>query len=203
MKLLKLATIVEGDGEVAAVPILLRRWNQEFAPDAVFHVLKPIRQPRDRLLQNKGDCLQKSINLAVGKLRQLSIPGAKELILVLVDADKECAATAGPKLQSLARSLRSDMDIVCVLAVWEYETWFVSAAESLCQYLHLDETTTLPEDPEGEHCRKGWIERRFRGVKYVEPIDQPKLTSALDLTVCRRRSPSFDKLSREIEMRLM
>ena len=202
MKVLKIAPIVEGDGEVAAVPILLRRISEAFAPDSTFHVLRPILRPRDRLLQNKDHCLEKSINLAVGKLRQCTIPGARELILVLVDADKECAANVGPRLQSLARSLRSDVDIACVLAVLEYETWFVAAADSLRRYLKIDEGTRIPDDPEMDRCRKGWIERQFRGVKYVEPVDQPKLTAAMDLVACRRRSASFDKLCREVERRL-
>jgi predicted ATPase len=38
-------------------------------------------------------------------------------------------------------------------------------------------------------------------VKYSETIDQPAMTADMDLSLCRRRSPSFDKLCRELEKR--
>ena len=201
MRQLKVAPIVEGDGEVPAVPILLRRIATELISDAFIHVLRPIRQPRDRLLANKDNCLRNSVGLAVHKLQQFQIPDARELVLLLVDADKDCAAKCGPQTQELLFAIREDLDSTCVLAVVEYETWFVAAAESLQKYLDVADTQQVPEDPERMRCRKKWVEDRFRGTKYVEPVDQPKLTAAMDLRICRRRSPSFDKLCREIEAR--
>lgn len=198
----KVAPIVEGDGEVPAVPILLRRIASELLTDTVVHVLKPIRQPRERLLANKDNCLRNSVGLAINKLRQFQVPDACELVLLLVDADKDCAAKIGPETLELLRTIRSDVDSTCVLAVVEYETWFVAAAESLEKYLDLDSTEQIPDDPERSRCRKKWVEARYRGTKYVEPVDQPKLTAAMDLHLCRRRSPSFDKLCRELEARL-
>ena len=195
------APIVEGHGEVSAVPILLRRICAELLGGPTVKVLKPIRQPRGKLLSNKDDCLQKSLNLAVYKLRQADAPPAAHLILVILDADQECAAQVGPQLLTKAENLRADAQIGVVLAVCEYETWFVSAAESLSKYLDL-RGEAAPEDPEGAKCRKSWIEDRWRGAKYSESVDQPKLTEVMDLPLCRRRSPSFDKLCRELERRL-
>lgn len=57
----------------------------------------------------------------------------------------------------------------------------------------------MPQDPESQRLGKGWIERRFKGVKYSERVDQPKMTAKLDLNMCRDNSPSFDKLCRELE----
>jgi hypothetical protein len=37
---------------------------------------------------------------------------------------------------------------------------------------------------------------------YAETVDQPRLTAAMDLQMCRERSKSFDKLCRELEKRL-
>ncbi len=202
MRQIKLAPIVEGDGEVPSVPILLRRICTEVIPHAVAHVLTPIRQPREKLLANKDDCLAKSIRLAVNKLHQLVVPDSAELILLLVDADKDCAANLAPAALQLARDQRSDMDIACVLAVVEYETWFAAGAESLLKYLLIDDPSGIPINPEQEGRGKGWIKRHFRGAKYSETVDQPKLTAAMDLHLCRARSPSFDKLCRELESRL-
>lgn len=195
------APIVEGHGEVSAVPILLRRIFQELFDFTAVEILRPIRQPRNKLLRNNDDCLQKSLNLAVQKLQQDCDPRAAHLILVILDADQECAAKVGPRLLKKAAKLRADAQIGVVLAVWEYETWFVSAAESLSKYLDL-RGEAVPEDPEGAKCRKRWIEDRWRGTKYSEAVDQPKLTAEMNLHDCRSRSPSFDKLCREIERRL-
>jgi len=38
--------------------------------------------------------------------------------------------------------------------------------------------------------------------RYAETIDQVRLTTAMDLNLCRSRSKSFDKLCRELEKRL-
>lgn len=195
------APIVEGHGEVSAVPILLRRIFHELFGFTTVQILRPIRQPRDKLLENRDECLQKSLNLAVQKLRQAGAPPAVHLVLVILDADEECAARVGPQFLKQAENLRADAQISVVLAVWEYETWFVAAAESLSKYLDL-RGQAVPENPEGASCRKSWIEARWRGTRYSESVDQPKLTAAMDLHCCRSRSPSFDKLCREIERRL-
>jgi hypothetical protein len=92
--------------------------------------------------------------------------------------------------------------VSCVLAIVEYETWFVAAADSLRDFLDIPHTDTVPEAPEPRRSGKSWIERRFRGTKYSETVDQPKMTAAMDLPLCRQRSPSFDKLCRELEKRL-
>ena len=49
-----IASIVEGDGEVAALPILLRRVGAWQSPEKGFNVLPPIRVRRDRFL-NRDD----------------------------------------------------------------------------------------------------------------------------------------------------
>lgn len=84
----------------------------------------------------------------------------------------------------------------------EYETWFVAAAESLSAFMDLSRDSAVPEDPERTHQRKKWIQNRLRAIKYSPAVDQPAMTKAMDLTLCRQRSPSFDKLCRELEARL-
>ena len=50
----KIAAIVEGDGEVEAVPLLIRRIGQEIFPLSTTEVVRPIRVPRGRMLKS-GD----------------------------------------------------------------------------------------------------------------------------------------------------
>lgn len=42
-------------------------------------------------------------------------------------------------------------------------------------------------------------QQHIRAARYSETADQPKLTHSMDLMMTRDRSPSFDKLCREIE----
>lgn len=45
-------------------------------------------------------------------------------------------------------------------------------------------------------------ERLTIGTKYSETQDQPRMTAQMDLALCRRRCPSFDKLCRELASRV-
>jgi hypothetical protein len=194
------AAIVEGHGEVASVPILLQRiWMELIGGEYIDILRPPIRQPRDRLAKNKDDALTKAIRLAAAKLDAHKDRTDPELILILIDADKDAPCILGPNLLQIAQYARKDISIACVTANIEYETWFVAAAESLVEYLDLGQDQELPKNPEVQRLGKGWIERRFKGVKYSETLDQPKLTALFDLRMCRNRSPSFDKLCRDLE----
>ena len=53
--------IVEGHGEVSAVPILMRRLGELMGLPYV-HIAAPIRRPRSKLVQESG--LQQAIELA-------------------------------------------------------------------------------------------------------------------------------------------
>jgi hypothetical protein len=203
---LRVFPVVEGHGEEQAIRLLLTRIWTELLQVPYLEVLKPMRCPRTRLVRGADGSvidqasLQSLLDFAALKLGSGSTdPG---MVLFLLDADDAPACRLGPTLLANARSLRSDLDIACVLATPEYETWFVAAAESLGRFLHLGDENAAPLDPERNRLRKGWIEQRFRGIKYSETVDQPAMTKAMDLHLCRRRSPSFDKLCRELQKRL-
>ncbi len=200
MKHLRIAPIVEGHGDYQAVRTLLARIWVELLGGEYVDVIRPIRQPRSKLV--KKDELQKAVNLAISKLGNPSLPPAPPLVLVLIDADKELPCELGPKLLGFARESRPDADLSCVIANIEYETWFVASTESLGDYLNLPSGEAIPENPETHRLGKSWIEARFKGTKYSETVDQPAMTANIDLSLCRRRSPSFDKLCRELEKRL-
>ena len=52
--MIRIVAIVEGDGEVKAVPVLLRRIGAAVAPLATLDVARPIRVPRGRFLKASG-----------------------------------------------------------------------------------------------------------------------------------------------------
>ena len=74
----------------------------------------------------------------------------------------------------------------------------MAAAESLGDVITLRDDERVPESPEEQRCGKHWIQQRMTGVKYSETVDQPRFTARMDLNQCRARSPSFDKLCREL-----
>lgn len=207
--MLRIAPIVEGHGEVSAVPELLRRIGIEYLNGSYIDILKPIRQPRSKLLRRKAqsdevvpddDSIASAAKLASIKLAQKRASGesARELILLLLDSNGDCAAKLAPTiLVSMNRAVGDSIAISVVLAVVEYETWFVAAADSILDLLNLADSG-IPADPEVGHLGKGWIERAFRG-HYSETVDQVRLTAKMDLARCRARAQSFDKLCRELE----
>lgn len=197
MKTLGIIPVVEGHGEQGAVRILLTRTIQELLGGPHPVILPPIRQPRSKLVARPRE-LQRAVSLGALKLRQRRMEFDRGLVLLLLDADDDRPCELAPQL--LAHARRDDVDTACVLATPEYETWFVAAAPSLSRYLVLDEAPIT--DPETNGLKKAWIERRFVGSPYSPTIDQPRLTAAMDLAMCRAASPSFDKLCRELAVRL-
>lgn len=188
--------IVEGEGEVMAVPILLRRMAPEIDPTRAVAVAKPIRRPRGSLL--KENEFERYIDPAT------RTHGGHGAVLVLLDADDDCAATLGPDLLARARGSRPDSLVRVVLAVKEFECWFLAAAESIAGSRGLPSHITAPDNPEDVRDAKGWLQhRRTDGLAYGPTVDQPALTAVFDMTAARAGAPSFDKLWRELESMLV
>ena len=195
---LVVAPIVEGQGDVEALPLLLRRISTAFCPGTSIEVFKPIRQPASSLVKADDDCLKNAVELAAGKLAGNRHATAMKLILIFIDAEGRCAAHFGPELKRRAREHASHLDIASVVAVDEFETWFVAAAASLTKYLNVN-LTDIPDNPEESRSKTKWIEDRFHRPPYKKTTHQSKLSATMDMDICRLRAPSFDKLCREIE----
>ena len=189
--MVKIVAIVEGHGEVQAVPILIRRIAEVVSPGVFPDVPRPIRVKRQRLLKD-GE-LERSIELAARK------SGAEGHILVLLDADRDCPGDLGPKILKRAAAARKDRRIRVVLAKVEYEAWFLAAADSIAGLRDIREDAMAPGDPESIRDAKGWLSDRMPvGRSYRETLDQPALTARFDLERARRGAPSFDKLWRDV-----
>lgn len=180
----KIGCIVEGHGEVEAVPILIRRLAQRLDPTLVVRIPPPLRCPRTKLI--KAGELERAVELIA---RKVAPDGA---IFVLLDSDDDCPAQIGPYLVSQAAVARSDLPVAVVLAKREYEAWFLAAAPSLGLASNLSD----PPDPEMVRDAKGTLRHRLPG-SYGETLDQPKLTARFDIDQALR-SDSFDKCVREI-----
>jgi hypothetical protein len=186
-----IASIVEGYGEVTALPKLLHR----LAADSGVSDLRtpqPHREQRGKLIAAGG--IARAVTAQAFRVR-----GAGG-VLVLLDADDDCPAHLGPVLLARAQATRPDICVSVVLAMREFEAWFLAAAPSLAGSHGLRGHLSAPVDPEGLRDAKGWLTRhRESGQPYKPTVDQAVLASAFDLKSARVHSPSFDKFCREAE----
>ena len=187
----RIVAIVEGHGEVEAVPILLRRIAAAVAPTADIEVLRPIRVDRYGVV--KQNELERAVELAA---RMVGTDGS---ILILLDADDDCPAELGPELLQRAGAARPDRAIRVVLAKAEYEAWFLAATVSIAGRHDIDEAAVPPDDPEGIRNAKGWLTAQMPfGRSYRPTRHQATLTEYFELEAARGAAPSFDKLWRDV-----
>ncbi|MBZ4395239.1 MULTISPECIES: DUF4276 family protein [Myxococcus] len=185
---MKLGLIVEGHGEVQALPLLIRRILQHLAPSVQAQILPPYRVSRGQLVKELE--LQRAIELMARRV------GDGGRLLVLLDSDDDKPCVLGPRLLDWAQKQRADRSISVVVAHREYEAWFIAAAESLQGKRGLPASLQAPPEPEKIRNCKGWLSERM-GEGYSETLDQPAFTSVFDLTMARR-ADSFDKLFRDV-----
>jgi hypothetical protein len=186
-----ISVIVEGDGEVQAVPVLLRRLSEWLSPEAWPEINPPIRVRRDRFL-NRPDEFSRHLQLAAMK------SGDNGWVLVLLDADDDCPAGLGPEVLERARGVIPHRKISVVLANREYETWFIASASSLDgrKGFSCDEAAAEAE-PEVPRDAKGWLSERIENGVSRPIVHQPAFSAAMDLELAERRSRSFRKLCSE------
>ncbi|HEX5273616.1 MAG TPA: DUF4276 family protein [Gemmataceae bacterium] len=187
------ACVVEGDGEVAALPILIRRIAAAVDPGWYVEVPRPFQVKRTRMGNRFGD-LERGIEFI---LRQARPPVA---LLVLLDLDDDDPVSLHAELSQRVKAYRGDVPSAVVLARREYEAWFLAAAESLRGRRGLPNDLGPPPDPEAVKDAKGWLRDHMpRTRKYSETADQPALTDLFDLDLARTRSASFAHCYREVE----
>ncbi len=178
--------IVEGHGDVKALPILLRRFRHEAEAWDV-DIGKPIRRPRSRLVEEVG--IGQAVRLAL-------VQPDCGAVLILFDGDSDCPADLGPTVQNWATAAADGTPCHVVLAHREYEAWFLAAIESLRgrRGVKIDaEPHPAPERPRGA---KEQLEARMQaGATYLETTDQPAFSAMFSLAAAHGRSRSFRKLA--------
>jgi uncharacterized protein DUF4276 len=186
--------IVEGHGEVGAVPELLRRLSHERFQNYHLEVMRPFRLPRGKILCNQD--LERAVEFGA---RKLDVNGGMGAIFVLLDADDDCPADLAPPLLKRVMRVRHGLLSTVVVAKREYESWFLASAVSLRGRSSVKIDAHPPPDPESIRDAKGRLERELLtpGSKYSETIDQVSLTAAMSFDEARA-CPSFDKLYRDM-----
>lgn len=189
--MVNIVSIVEGDGEVAALPVLLRRLNEWLSPGVQVRVATPIKVHRMRFL-NRDEEFGRYLALAAAKCTE------EGWILILLDADDDCPKELGAGILARAHAVVPHRPVAVVLANREYEAWFIAAATSLNGQRGL--TLSVGDahvEPETPRDAKGWVAHRMTSGRYSETRDQPAFSALMRLEDALARSRSFRKLCDE------
>ena len=94
----RLVTIVEGKGELQALPVLIRRILAEInVHDAT--IIEPVRVRRDKLLKHSDNELSRALSLAIAKLGNTA-----GTILILIDSEGACPVDISRDLHNRAHA---------------------------------------------------------------------------------------------------
>jgi Domain of unknown function (DUF4276) len=184
-----IVSIVEGQAEVEALPVLVRRVLADLGAAGV-GVARPFRVRRNRIVR-AGELERALVQSARARPRA----GA---FLVVVDADDDCPVGLGNELLRRSRQA-TQLPVSVVLAQREFEAWFLGAKESLRGVRGIRDDAVAPDHPESIRGAKERLTANMAQGSYVEVDDQPALAARMDFALARGRCPSFAKLWREIE----
>ena len=184
-----LGLIVEGQAEVQAVPVLVRRVASVFS----FHMpikCKVRRVPKSQLLQ-PGE-LEKAVEALT---RQI---GRTRPLLVLLDADDDCPKDLAASLKARCDAQHADVTISFVIANKEYEAWFLAAARSLSGHRDFAGPLERPAEPESICGTKEWLTAQMpAGHSYSPTRHQSAYSELMDLSEARG-ARSFRKFEKEL-----
>ncbi len=191
--MLYFAPIVEGHGEVEAVPALFHRIAAAAGFPGQILVNPPIRVKAGSFLNNH-DVFRRHIELAAAKAKNRN-----GVVIILLDSDDDsnCPKEIGPRLLGRARAIRDDVPYLVSLAWREYESWFLTAAQSLRGHHGLPTDLAPPSVPEAIRGAKEWLSGQM--PRPYDPIEhQIAFTKIFDLNEARANR-SFNRLFTRIE----
>jgi hypothetical protein len=187
---MKIYPIVEGHGEVAAAPVLLRRLLHDQAACYEMDVGTPIRRTQSQF--RSKETVQAAVRLA--KLQ----PQCAAIVL-LFDGEDDCPKALAETVREWAKDAAAGTPCDVVIAYREYETWFVAALESLRGNYGIREDAAAPTNPESRRDAKGCLEEFMPPTRaYSETGDQPAMSQLFDMALAHQRNRSFRKLVKTI-----
>lgn len=110
--------------------------------------------------------------------------------IVLLDSDDAEACIQGPGLTERANKVSRVPVHVC-LAERDFEDWLAASIETL-------DLGASAYDPRGRGLTI--LEGLIRPDKYVKPVWQPRLAARVDVDLVARRSTSFARLLRKVDL---
>jgi hypothetical protein len=199
----RLVLFVEGEGDAAAVPVLVKRLITESHPD--FWSIAQLDLNCDVFrVGNANHLAADGPNNRSRWTNQLSVAarrGNLGAVLLLLDGDLKkfgdqdfCARTAAKFFAQSSESVGGGkiFSVAVVFARQEYESWFIAGWESLPG--QNPEISVPPAIEEAPRNAAGWLNSNLQGG-YKKISDQLRLTQAVDLQIVRNRGlRSFRRL---------
>lgn len=176
----KIQLIVEGDGDMKAVPLLTRRVLQEVFQRYDIALATP--QRRGELTKIKSHF---SRFLKIALLEQAPV-------LWVVDCDDGDPSAHLEELNLLLSAEYSSQPIRFVLMVKEYESLFLAERKAAQLILKIKDSVSFPPQPESIRGTKEWLSKHMEsGYAYKETLHQEKLTAQLNIDELRTYSNSY------------
>jgi hypothetical protein len=208
----RLVLLVEGQGDVEAAPILLKRLLNEYgAFDAVF-----LDQHAFRVGEYSSVCKNEFAQWRRWLLAAARRPNLGGCLLLL-DGDSRvkdhgqpfCAMHAARRLAEEARKVGAGtlFSVAIVFACMEFESWLIAGAESLAGKQFPDGRQELPDSIEqlppkpelAPRDAKGWFQNLLK-TGYKPTRDQAELTKLVDIDLVRQQDMrSFRRLESAIK----
>jgi hypothetical protein len=191
---LSIFVVVEGHGDERAAPHLLRRITHEHLGKYDFSFKPYNTKSRGNITTPNG------IESVLGILRKKT---ECKGVLVLLDAeaeDRDCPVSLACELAKRVQKQGLPFPVTVVVAVCEYESWFLANLERIAPHYLADPNIRYNGDVEEECSAKGWLSRhRPSSLAYKETVDQERLTFEIDLKHTAEVSRSFKRLIEAVE----
>lgn len=179
-----IASIVEGFGEVDAIPVLVRRVAFEVFGCSGVEISKPHRVPRNQMV---GPTMCRAVAMQSARVQH------RGGVLVIADSDDDEPTKLASRIEEAAERKPG---VVVSIAVREYEAWFLAAIESLRGHRSMRDDASFDGDPEAPRDAKSRLESQMT-EKYRETRHQVAFSSQLDI-IRARRCPSFDRFVEQV-----
>lgn len=197
----KIGVIVEGDGEVTAVPVLLYKILHHQNCFDVF-ISNPKNAHGCGNLTKPGG-LERFVQYAMLERECCGV-------LVLLDGDTlgNCAVESAKELSERIKCLAPRVPVSIVIANREYEGWILASIESICgnpidSEIVFPVDVLAPIDPDSINSAKGWIAARLpKNKTYKETVHQASMSRLIDVNLANGRSRSFRRLQNAVSQLL-
>jgi hypothetical protein len=166
-----IASIVEGHGEVQALPVLLRRIAGDVFGVHHLNIPPPFRVRRNRMVK------ELSRAATFQSVRVTGVGG----VLVLADADDDCPVVLAEELREAAKPRAIEVAI----AVREFEARFLGGFGALRGHQSVRGDAAYEGDPESPRAAKSALSSLMT-EPYRETLHQPAFAALMDLHQARR-----------------
>ena len=189
--------VVEGPGDVAALPellgrILLERFNRT---DVI------VAQGKSGVVTANGR--QKLESKLENFLQHAQYKPECDAILVLLDTDGECPVELAERLLQRCEQIGLTCPVEIVCAHWTYESWFLASLDTIKGQRGISEAAALSLDAENIQNPKQWLTNQMpHGQAYKETLHQASLSSFIDIEMAYHNSRSFRRLCHALELLL-